>query len=251
MDYKCFRLSELKAAADSPGQFTGFAAIHGTIDRNGEIIDRGAMTRSINASDGEFPLLWQHQYNSILGVVKLQDTERGAKAVGQINTTTALGGEVYQQMLPPPGFTRGAIRDMSIGYIVHKDQVIDGVRHLKEIQLLEVSLVTVAAHPKTFVTNVKEVDAQAVRISQLEHCNKTIIATLIEEGLISDPERFHSLLGVSLDGPGKSSDDPGNAHSPEYQRFVKEMQMEILRKALSHERDCRNQVPLGGNPAAL
>lgn len=237
MDYKSFRLSELKAVKDSQGEFSGYAAIYGTKDRNEEIIDLGAMRKSINDSDGEFPLLWQHDRTVPIGVVKLEETNRGAKAVGRLNLGTMMGQQAYSLMVPPDGYKRGALRDMSIGYMVHKDQMIDGIRHLKEIQLFEVSLVTIAAHPKTHVTAVKEYEAQGICISRLALAYKSLVATLTSQGIIDEPELFHSLLDIPDAKAGHNPDEPSDAHSQDAIELLEEMRLYKVRSGIAYERD--------------
>jgi len=210
MEQKAFCF-DIKSAGDPPkGEFTGYAAVYGTKDRNEEIIDHGAMKRSIKANDGEFPLLWQHYRENPIGVVRLEETNHGAKAFGKINTAVAEGQKALSLMIAPEGFARGALRDLSIGYIVEKDEIKDSVRHLKEINVFEVSLVTIAAHPKTMVTSVKEYEDHATRITRLELSLKKLGATLMDEGLIRDPNVIRALIDalvVDADTAGNEEDD--------------------------------------------
>ncbi len=114
MDTKAFSFNLKAVGEPARGEFTGYAAIYGTEDRNGEIIDAGAMKRSINANDGEFPLLWQHNRETPIGVVKLEDVQRGAKAVGRISLESSMGSQAYSLMIPPEGFKRAALRDRDV-----------------------------------------------------------------------------------------------------------------------------------------
>jgi HK97 family phage prohead protease len=220
MDYKSFRLTEVKAVDDEPGQFEGYAAVYGNADRNGDVIDVGAMTRTINSSDGEFPLLWQHDQHSPIGVVRLEDTPKGAKAIGKIALSSPTGAMAYSLLLPPNGFKRGALRGLSIGYQTKKDEIKGSERHLKEIQIHEVSLVTIAANPKAQIMKVKS--AELDRISKLELAVKALGTALAKEGLISDSESIYSLLGSDGDDAGNDG-DPNPIHSPVYKNLIDEM----------------------------
>ena len=67
--------------------------------------------------------------------------------------------------------------ELSIGYETVKKEHIGDTRHLREVKLLEVSLVTMAMNPKAKVSSVKELDeveALRARVETLE----TEIATL-------------------------------------------------------------------------
>ena len=242
MDFRSFRL-EMKDTVASKGEFNGYAAIYGNEDRNGEVIDPGAMKRSIDHADGEFPLLWQHQKEALIGMVRLEDDARGAKAFGKVNLDIDAGRQAFKMMVPMEGFTRGALRDLSIGYIVKKDEMHGSVRHLKEIQLLEVSLVTIAANPKTNITRVKEaaeqqsyeerlvaIETTIKEFSTFKSALKAIGATLAERDMLDDPDLVDSLSKFFATGPGSDSGDPVSDHSLEELRLEQALSNELRRQ---------------------
>ena len=161
-----FKESSLAVLEATGSEFTGYAAMYGTEDRNGEVISPGAMSRSIRENDGEFPLLWQHNRETPIGVVRLEDTPRGARATARL-ADTPLAQQAAALLRPPEGFQRGGLRDLSIGYLVNLDEVKSGVRYLKDISIFEVSLVTIGAHPHARVGNVKGDDTE-LEISEEE-----------------------------------------------------------------------------------
>ena len=236
MDYKAFRFEDCKAVGDAlKGEFSGYAAVYGNEDRNGEIIDVGAMKRSINSADGEFPLLWQHQRDIPIGVVRLEETDRGAKAYGKMNLDNQMARQAFSLMIPPEGFKRAALRDLSIGYNVNKEDMRDGVRHLKEIHLFEVSVVTIAANPKSNITQVKELQATEDRIGRIELALKAISATLVNRDLVDNPDEFHLLLKDLQTGPGFDPSDPDVVHSLE--ELLTDQTLYQLRRTCHGERD--------------
>lgn len=246
METKAFRFN-VKASDTIRGEFSGYAAVYGNKDRNEEVIELHAMAKSIGLSDGEFPLLWQHQKDLPIGVVRLEETNRGAKAFGRINVDTPMGMQAYNLMMPPNGFKRGALRDMSIGYFVRKDDVRDGIRYLKEIEILEVSLVTIAANPKSQITAVKTADDQNDRITRLELLLKGMTSTLAEQGIIDEQDLLHSFDDLCVK-TGNVSDDQANSHS--LSELLTEMSLYNIRREL-HERDGRTKEGLGRHQDGL
>jgi HK97 family phage prohead protease len=61
---------------------------------------------------------------------------------------------------------------LSIGFETVKSKVVDGVRHLSELRLWEVSLVTFAANPQALVTGVKSDDQIRAFRALLAECKR-------------------------------------------------------------------------------
>jgi HK97 family phage prohead protease len=145
----------LKEAGD-PGTFTGYASVFGKIDLQGEVVDSGAFLRTVDHKDGKFPLLWQHNRDEPIGRVVVEEDEKGLKVTeGQLRIAVTRGADAYELL------KAGDIEGMSIGFRTVKDDrdPKTGARHLKEIELWEVSLVTFPANPWAKVRTVKSIDA--------------------------------------------------------------------------------------------
>lgn len=149
-EYK-FRVQELNEA----GQFEGHGAVIGNKDEQDDVIEPGAFKKTLRENK-TFPLLWQHQTDSPIGLVDIKgEDDMGLPVLGDINLETVLGREAYSLLKQ---FTdKGRPMGLSIGYQTIKDKVVDGVRYLKEIKLHEVSLVTFPANPLALVSGVKAV----------------------------------------------------------------------------------------------
>jgi hypothetical protein len=139
-------------------KFEGYGAVFGNKDRGGDIIQSGAFKRTIQANDGTFPLLADHDMSlsSRLGVVKVQEDSHGVKVDGFINTDTQAGREAASHIRHAK--QHGENLGMSFGYQVQKDEFSDekNARILKELQAYEFSLTQLPMNPKAGVTGIKQ-----------------------------------------------------------------------------------------------
>ena len=147
MEIKNFAL-ELKADADSR-TVEGLGSVFHNVDGGGDIVLPGAFTKSIQSRKPA--MLWQHKSDQVIGVWdEVSETPEGLWVKGRI-LNTALGNDAYELA------RHGALKGMSIGYGT-RDYEIDrksGNRHLKELELYEVSLVTFPMNELAGITRVK------------------------------------------------------------------------------------------------
>ena len=143
-----FQLEELKARGDEGWSFSGYASTFGNLDQGGDVVLRGAFAHSIQSRVPK--LLWQHDMTEPVGrVVKLSEDERGLHGEYKLSRTNR-GHDAYQLLKD------GAIDSMSIGYVPEEQEFDDaGVRLLKSVNLLEISLVSLAMNEEARVTSVK------------------------------------------------------------------------------------------------
>lgn len=166
MEYKHLKF-QIKALSDQ-GEFEGYAAYKGNVDSYNEIIDHGAFKRTIRAKR-QVPILFMHDPSKPVGLsTYMQEDEKGLFTRGQLDLNTELGRSVYS------GLKMGYIDSMSIGFNVVKDDMNKkGNRILKEIKLLEYSLITkgFAANDMALVSGFKstqDYDSLLKRVRQLE-----------------------------------------------------------------------------------
>ena len=153
-----FQLEDLKSRGDDGWSFTGYCSTFGNVDEGGDVVLRGAF---VNTLAHRVPrLLWQHDMSEPIGkVLGLSEDDRGLHGEFKLSRTTR-GHDAYQLLKD------GAIDSMSIGYIP-EDQEFDeksGVRQLKSVDLLEISLVSIPMNEEARITAVKaaRVDPPAV-----------------------------------------------------------------------------------------
>lgn len=152
MERKSFKF-ELKAVDEESGSFEGIAsAYRKTPDKVKDIVDPGAFTKTINDNGGKTLLTYPpHDIDSIVGEGELIDTPNGLMIKGSIIPELSMAKDAYHLL------KRGIIKTLSIGYEVVKQEMVNGIRHLKEIKLYEVALVPggFAADDMALITSVK------------------------------------------------------------------------------------------------
>lgn len=145
---------EVKALTDE-GTFEGYGSVFNNVDSYGERVAAGAFAKSLakHAKDGTSPLmLWQHDPWSPIGVWEdLAENNRGLKGKGRLVLETVKGRETYALL------KAGAIRGLSIGYRVIDSEPEEGKGTwlLKELDLMEISVVSFPANGKATVTATK------------------------------------------------------------------------------------------------
>jgi HK97 family phage prohead protease len=170
MEQLNFKLA-VKALGDA-GSFSGIASTYGNLDLQDDVVDQGAFTKSLFEKNGEFPLLWQHDQTNPIGLVKARDSIRGLEVTGELALETAKGAEAYALL------KRGIVKGLSIGYDLIKKAYRNGARHLQEIRLHEIYLVTIGANPLAQVATVKSTSQFTVsEILQLHELIKSCRAS--------------------------------------------------------------------------
>jgi HK97 family phage prohead protease len=147
----------LKATENGSGAFTGMAAVYGNVDLGGDIIETGAFKQTLS-QNASYPLLWQHLPGSPIGLAKLSDTRAGLVIDGQLLLDVPEAQTAYSLL------KAGVVKGLSIGYDAVRDSFdAAGVRHLQELRLWEVSIVTFPMNENAKISSVKGLaDAQKV-----------------------------------------------------------------------------------------
>jgi len=131
-------------------QFSGLASTF-TKDLDGDIIEKGAFTESISK---KMPvILFQHNNYEPIGITsKASETNEGLLIEGMLpRDDTLVKGRVIPQM------KIGSIKSMSIGFSMARNdtEIKSGIRHIKKLDLHEISLVTFPANQGALVSNFK------------------------------------------------------------------------------------------------
>lgn len=149
-----FDVKELK----EDGSFSGYGSVFGNEDAYGDVVEKGAFVKSLAK---KFPaMLWQHDSATPVGVWKeIREDDLGLYMEGQL-----LVGKVEKASEAYELIKAGAIKGLSIGFRSKawewsKNDAGDSVRHLKEVDLWEVSLVTFPANECATITSVKSMES--------------------------------------------------------------------------------------------
>lgn len=131
------------------GEFEGYAAVYDTVDMAGDAISAGAFTKTLAEGSADLPLLWQHDQSQPIGRVRLIDSPKGLIAKGRLILSVPKAQEVYTLLMA------NIVKGLSIGFRTVKESFSGSVRRLKEIQLFEVSVVTLPCNPDAVIMAVK------------------------------------------------------------------------------------------------
>lgn len=160
VEVKDFRF-ELKELHDE-GTFEGLLSVYDVLDLGGDIVEKGAFKKTLKDSGGRIPLLWSHKSDEPIGLLDLEDSDEALKVKGELLLSINRGRELYELL------KAGVVKGLSIGYRTIKDEVKDGVRHLKELALHEGSLVMFPMNERALVTGVKSDEISDRVVSDLE-----------------------------------------------------------------------------------
>lgn len=198
MEYRAFRF-DCKALDPETGVFQGYASTFGNVDLGGDMIEPGAFTQTLKHKKGKVVLLHQHDPAQRVGIAYLEEDGKGLKvSKGILNLDNPLAQTLFSDLK----FYRehDLPMEMSIGFETVKKDLIDGVRHLREVKLWEVSLVTFAMNPKARVQAVKTTEDSVLleRIQALE----------------GKVDAMNALLATLEDGPRATPTQDGDGVAP-------------------------------------
>ena len=150
MDFK----TELVATEDD-GTFEGYGSVFNNTDLGNDVIKDGAFSRTLRRRGAKgVKLLYQHKTDMPIGVfTEMREDDHGLYVKGQLALGTTSGRDAYELM------KMGALDGLSIGFKVNPQEVSydkrSGKRIIKELDLMEISLVTFPMNPRATVRSVK------------------------------------------------------------------------------------------------
>lgn len=153
---------DIKGDVDEQGVFEGYASMFGgSPDSYGDIITPGAFAKSLvsHRRSGTMPLMFFGHKGGDLPVgdwLDLVEDGKGLWSKGKVDLADPFAARVHGALKAK------RVRGLSIGYNVvrsHPDAKLQGITHLDEIDLVEISIVNRGAHKRALVTDVKADDS--------------------------------------------------------------------------------------------
>ena len=152
--------SSIKAYQDEDedknyGTFEGYGSVFGNKDLGNDVIEAGEFAKSLKKRKPQnVKLLYQHKSDMPIGVFdEIKEDEHGLVVKGRLALKTQAGAEAYELL------KMGALDGLSIGFRVNPKEVSydkrGNKRIIKEVDLMEVSLVTFPMNPQATVRSVK------------------------------------------------------------------------------------------------
>ncbi|MBX5268556.1 HK97 family phage prohead protease [Rhizobium sp. NLR17b] len=186
MDHLAAGLIDVKFASGGAkeGTFSGYGSIFGNIDSHGDVVQKGAFTRTLREWEGKSKLpkmLLQHggfygPVDDMLPIGKwtsMEENSKGLKVEGELfGLNTDRGALIYE------GMKSGELDGLSIGYRAKKytlgTKPTEPYRTLEDVDLLEVSVVLWGSNDKALVSQVKGLEPFNPR--ELERDLKSILS---------------------------------------------------------------------------
>ena len=155
MEHKYFAFKIDEVTGD--GQFQGYASVFDNIDLGGDVVEKGAFNASLNETGGKIPILDHHNPAQQIGWnLSAREDDHGLYVKGQLDLNVQNARERHSLMRMAAKI--GGNTGLSIGFQTVREEPDfkdHSVRRLKEVRLIEYSLVTFAMNPDAQVTHVK------------------------------------------------------------------------------------------------
>ena len=154
---------EFKFDEGKPGTFSGYASVFGGVDSYGDTILPGAYKKTLRKRVHPVQLRWNH-YGDVIGKwVEITEDDNGLFVTGELTPGHSKATDVYALL------KHGAISGLSIGYRpVQIRELGDGKRELKEIELIEISVVESPADLAAQIGDVKSAIEHAESLKEIE-----------------------------------------------------------------------------------
>lgn len=134
-------------------EFSGYGSVFGNVDWGNDVVVKGAFSDTLaqHKAEGTLPMMfWQHDPSQVPGKwLSMSEDEHGLQVKGVLADTT-LGNDIHTLL------GMKAVSGMSIGYIpTDTEYNADGVRLIKQADLIETSIVSIPMNPKAQIVHAK------------------------------------------------------------------------------------------------
>lgn len=190
------RLTHVRAPAQiatlGQEEFTGYASLFGVADGAGDVVEKGAFAASLRKRPAEkVRLLYQHFAHEPIGVwEEIREDGQGLFVRGRLLGDVCRAREVMALM------REGAIGGLSIGFrtIRAVRDAQSHLRHLKEIELWEISVVTFPLLEAGGVSAVGRKSAPSLSASklagQIRYASRMLAAQVLSDTRIQTGEKY-------------------------------------------------------------
>lgn len=164
MKFKKLDLQKLDLKFVGEGMtFSGYASVFGGVDSYGDTIDPKAYDATLKDRVRPIRMRWNH-YGPVIGKwLRMTTDSVGLFVEGELTPGHSTAIDTYASL------KHGAIDGLSIGYIAKSAiENPDGTRLLKEIELIEISIVEEPADINATVSNIKSAIEKANSIREIE-----------------------------------------------------------------------------------
>src|SRR5688572_14789815 len=129
MDTEYLPMFELKELSED-GTFTGIASVYGVEDLGGDVIDKGAFTKTITENP-TIPILWQHDRREVIGEGSVKEWQGKLMLTAKLDMADPVATKAHAKMKAK------LIKGLSIGFSAIKSSwaELEGrmIRHIQEL----------------------------------------------------------------------------------------------------------------------
>lgn len=150
MERKRFGVEWQQKAEGSEGRrFEGWASTE-QLDFDGDVVRASAFRETLPRFLANPVLLWQHDWKTPIGKIVRAEIEEGRGLYIEAELSDTSAGRDAQILL-----SDGVIRDLSIGFFAREYTPLERGREITQLDLYEISLVTVGANATAEITQLK------------------------------------------------------------------------------------------------
>ena len=163
MQHKLLSLQNSQVKFDDSGRkFSGYASVFDGVDSYGDTIKRGAYKRTLVDRERAIKMRWNHHGPVIGKWLDIREDEKGLWVEGELTKGHSVADDVAASL------AHGAVDGMSIGYYVKDYDQQGNKRELKDIELIEISVVEEPADNAARVVDVKSALLEVSRLADVE-----------------------------------------------------------------------------------
>ena len=167
MEHKLFSLeaAEVKFSADKPGFFAGYASKFHGVDAFGDTILPGAYAKTLEGRTRPVQMRWNHRGPVIGKFTTIKEDGVGLYVEGELTPGHSVAEDARASM------KHGAVTGLSIGYRIPEggsEKSEHGGRLLKQIDLVEISVVESPADVNAQISSVKSAIEDSGSLKDIE-----------------------------------------------------------------------------------
>lgn len=145
--------TEIKMGAEGGLVFSGYASVFNGVDSYGDTIIAGAYKNTLENRERPIQLRWNH-YGPVIGkFTTIIEDEKGLFVEGELTKGHSVAEDTAALL------RHQAISGMSIGFYVREADESGPIRKLKEIELVEISIVETPADTAAQISSVKSAES--------------------------------------------------------------------------------------------
>lgn len=217
MKHKLLTLDQCEVKFANSGEahtFKGYASVFNGLDAYGDMIAPGAYTKTLENRSRPIRMRWNH-FGPVIGKwTVLEQDEKGLYVEGELTPQHSVAEDVAASL------KHGAVSGLSIGFRIVEEEMRGDARLLKEIDLIEISVVEEPADEMALVSGFKSEINEMTTFKEVEKLLRDV-GGFSKADAIALVGRVKSMsLGDQGDNPKASDEELKQLLSGRYSKFI-------------------------------